>query len=419
MSARRTTGMSRRLGVGVMIVAMAAGMSITSFAAQRRHPKRKPETALIKKLQREIMQRDALIRSLLSRVERIERHDGIRSAANRRRRSPRLASGPALSGETSAAASSEVAPPSEEAAAPTPGSAAPGAAAAPAPGQFTVSKQAAEHALERALVQSGALLLQPGKFQVVPSLTYQFQQATQPDRLALTTSGTVLVTQDLLRASTVQAESLFRAGLPWDSQLEIGIPYAYKTKSTTTRVLGSDLADKIVDAVGFGDPTIALTKQLTKESEWLPNLFLRGSWNIDLGQAEKGLPLGMGFNQISAGLLASKRQDPLVFTAGFTYLTNLEHHGITPGDQFTPSLGLLFAVSPETSLQFSQQASFIEDTRFRGANVPGSSSLQAAFTAGALSILAPGIVVQFLASIGETPDAPALTVQLAFPIDLN
>jgi hypothetical protein len=36
-----------------------------------------------------------------------------------------------------------------------------------------------------------------------------------------------------------------------------------------------------------------------------------------------------------------------------------------------------------------------------------------------LSILAPGVVVQFLTQVGETPDAPALTLQLAFPINLN
>jgi hypothetical protein len=420
----RHGSIARRLGIGAIIVAAVIGMSNTSRAEQRRHPKRKPETALISKLQQEIMQRDALIRSLLSRVERLERHDGISGAANRHVAGnvgqPSVASGVAPSNPEAAAKASEQGAANLPAEAPEAATAPPPQAAAPAPGQFTVSPEAAEHALERALEQSGALLLQPGKFQLVPSVAYQFQQATEPNRLALTTSGTVLVTQDVLRANQAQAGTLLRAGLPWASQLEIGIPpYVYKSRSTTERVLGTGLSDGITDAFGFGDPTIALTKQVSKEGEWLPNLFLRGAWNADLGQVDKGLPLGMGFNQFSTGLLASKRQDPLVFTAGFTYLTNLEHHGVAPGDQFTPSLGMLFAVSPETSLQLSQQAAFIEGTRLNGATIPGSSSLQATFTAGLLSILAPGIVVQFLGTVGETKDAPDLTLQLAFPINLN
>lgn len=421
MPARRRGKAWRRFGIGAVAVAAAYGASVSCGAEERTPPKHKPAAALINKLQREIVQRDALIRNLLHRVERLERHDGL-PAANRPAAAnagqPSVASGVAPA-NTAAANVPEQAAPNPPAAAPETAAAPAPQSAAPAPGQFTVSPEAAEHALERALIQSGALLLQPGKFQLVPSVTYQFEQATQPDKLALTTSGSVLVTQDLLRAEAVQAEALLRAGLPWDSQVEIGIPYAYKSKSTTTQVLGSDLSEQVTDAVGLADPTITLAKQIAKEGEWLPNVLLSGTWNADVGQVDKGLPLGMGFNEFRAGVLASKRQDPLVFTAGFTYQASLERHGITPGDQFIPALGMLFAVSPETSLQFNQTAAFIENTQLHGVGVPGSSQLQATFTAGVLSILAPGVVVQFLAAIGETPDAPALTLELAFPINLN
>lgn len=406
------------------IAVLALGMDPTHAADTR--PRRKSDAAEIRKLQKEIVQRDALIRNLLRRVERIERRDGMTGEPSRRRGVAAKAQPRRKVAASATAPSAQLnepqSPPSPAgAAAAQSGQTSPEAAATPAaaPGQFEVSPEAAQHALERALIETGALLLPPGKFQIVPSVTYQYQQATRAAGLALTTSGTVLVTQDLLRAETVQAQALLRAGLPWDAQLEFALPYAFKSDSTTLQAGGSDISNQIVDAAGIGDATLTLTKQVLKEGDWLPNLFLSGSWNADIGQTVKGVPLGMGFTEFRGAVLASKRQDPLVFTAGFTYQASLEKNGIEPGDQFIPAVGMLFAVSPETSLQFSQQIAFVENTQLHGLTVPGSSQLQGIFNAGVLSILAPGVVVNLTAAIGETPDAPALTVQLAFPIQLN
>ncbi len=408
----------------IAIAVLALGMDPAHAADTS--PRRKSDAAEIKKLQKEIVQRDALIRNLLRRVERIERRDGMTGEPSRRRGVAAKAQPRRKVAASATAPSAQLneppSPPSPAgAAAAQSGQTSPEAAATPAaaPGQFEVSPEAAQHALERALIETGALLLPPGKFQIVPSVTYQYQQATRAAGLALTTSGTVLVTQDLLRAETVQAQALLRAGLPWDAQLEFALPYAFKSDSTTLQAGGSDISNQIVDAAGIGDATLTLTKQVLKEGDWLPNLFLSGSWNADIGQTVKGVPLGMGFTEFRGAVLASKRQDPLVFTAGFTYQASLEKNGIEPGDQFIPAVGMLFAVSPETSLQFSQQIAFVENTQLHGLTVPGSSQLQGIFNAGVLSILAPGVVVNLTAAIGETPDAPALTVQLAFPIQLN
>ena len=138
-----------------------------------------------------------------------------------------------------------------------------------------------------------------------------------------------------------------------------------------------------------------------------------------LGAPGRALGTDFNFNELRPSLTAVKRQDPLVFTAGFTYQTALESHGITLGDQFTPSVGMLFAVSPETSLQFSQQVTFSEPTVVGGRNIPGSESTSGILSLGILSILARGVSMQFTAGIGETRDTPDLTLILAFPIRLN
>jgi hypothetical protein len=286
-------------------------------------------------------------------------------------------------------------------------------------GTFTVSADAAQHALERALVQSGAGLLTPWTVEVVPGVLYQYNQISLPGQIALSTTGNVLVTGQVLRSTTLQGSTLVRLGLPWDSQMEVSGNYDYKSVANTTRVLTTGISQTVTSATGFGDPTLTLTKQVLSESEWLPNLFVSGTWNADLGQFKRGIPLGMGFDQFRIGVIATKRQDPLVFTAGFSYQKSLENKGVVPGDQFTPSVGLLFAVSPETTLQLSQQLAFANAVKRNGQIISGSDQVSGIFNIGLLTILRPGLVVNLTAGIGETADAPNFTVQLSIPIRLN
>jgi len=379
-------------------------------------------------LQRRLDQRDALIRNLMRRVDKLEREEAARhtAASQTTPRPPKQAGPPpASSGEGSSPA------PVRAATAPGPSptrqpvqqqqqsTGEPAAAEASGPGQFTVNPEAAEHALERALVQTGAGLLGPWQAELVPSLTFQHNDISRPDQVVLTTTPSLLVAERRVRTTQIEAAGLLRLGLPWDSQVEVSLPYDYKSLSNTDRLSGAGLFDQISDAAGFGDPSLTLTHQLLAEREWRPNLFLSGSWNSNLGQTEKNLPLGTGFDEFKVGLTATKRQDPLVFTSSFSYQASLENKGVQPGDQYTTSLGMLFAVSPETSLQFSQQITFVKPFYVRNLKVPGSDQFSGIFNAGVLSILGPGLVINFLASMGETPDAPDLTLQLSMPIRLN
>jgi hypothetical protein len=418
----------------LIMAAMVVGALTCSARAARAQSQEDSEARAlsqqIKKLQKGLKERDALIHELLLRVRKLESVEGEKKARARRaeaapalrpNRKPTATQAAATVAERPAqqaqsGASAETAPPAQASNAEA---AAPEQPANAAPGQFTVSKEAAEHALERALVETGALLLPPGKVEFVPGLTYQFQQVSRPTALALTSNGNVLITEDVLRASALEATPLFRVGLPWQSQVQLTLPVEYETSSVATRVEGAGLSETTHDAGGLADPTLTLTKQIAEEGEWLPSLFASGEYSANVGELRNGIQLGNGFNEFRVGLLASKRQDPLVFTAGFTYQTALENRGISLGDQYIPALGMLFAVSPETSLQFSQQVTFQNSSLFNGRTIPGSQLVEGVFNAGVLSILAPGIVVNFNVGIGETPDAPDLTFLLQFPIRLN
>jgi hypothetical protein len=112
---------------------------------------------------------------------------------------------------------------------------------------------------------------------------------------------------------------------------------------------------------------------------------------------------------------ASKRQDPLVFTAGLGYTTAFEKNGIQPGDQYTITGGAFLAVSPETSLLFSPMVTFAGETTFNGVSIPGSDQVAAALEVGLVTVLAPRLLLDLRFDIGLTRDAPKFGVKAAFP----
>ena len=407
------------------IPALAQSANSSTAALEPQRSWQSSDAATIRQLQEGLEQRDAVIRDLLRRVQRLERqeaaHEATAPVAAGIKRGAAATKPPPVRTARSDPPTPQDPPTQQNPAPPPPQQGQPTATepAKPQPGTFEVSEEAAQHALERALVQTGASLLPPGKLEFIPSATYQSEQNAHPAQIALATDGTVLITENVSRSRQIETAGLLRAGLPWNTQIEIGLPFEYKSLTTTSRVLGTGLGEQSTDVVGLGDLTLALTKQVLEEGDVRPGLFLSGVWNSNFGQTKKRVPLGTGFNEFSAGFTAVKRQDPLVFTAGFTYQTSLTHNNVTPGDQYTPAVGVLLAVSPETSLRFAQQVSFVKGIEVGGRGVPGSEQTSGLFTFGLLSILGRGLVMDFSASIGETPDAPDLSLRLAFPIRLN
>lgn len=365
----------------------------------------------IEELQKRLDERDAVIRDLLHRVEMLEkgRPAGTRSAsAPTTPRTDSAANAPAAAAiEPSDRPASSGRVPEQTAQAPAP--------APSAPGEFEIDKDAAERALERALVQSGALLLSAGTVEIAPSVSFVRRESATPGQLVFPTTVGVLVANNKVRQNQLETALLFRAGLPWDAQAEIGLPYDYKSTSTATMVGTAGLSEQTTKAWGFGDPTLSVLKQLSKEGEWLPSLLAGLTWDSDFGQTKHGIALGTGFNELKASLTATKRQDPLVFTTSLGYQTAFSKHGIQPGDQYLASAGIFFAVSPETSLLFSPQLAFANDTKFNGARVPGSDQLSAVLELGLITVLAPRFLLDFRFDVGLTNDAPKFGLKLLFP----
>jgi hypothetical protein len=285
---------------------------------------------------------------------------------------------------------------------------------AAAPGQFEVDEEAIERALEQALVRTGALLLPAGTAEIEPSLGYVRNEQDLPGLIA--EDGQLATTIDQFRRDALVAGLTLRAGLPFDTQLEVAVPYLYEDVSIATEIGSTSGKETGQDAAGLGDVRLSLAKGLLSERGWWPNLIGQVEWDTDTGRTRNGVELGSGFDELTGSLTASKRQDPLVFVGTLAYTTSLEQHGIDPGDQVGLSLGTVLAASPQTALRFFLSQSFANETEARGREVSGSDQVRSSLILGASSTLLPRMLLDVSAGIGLTEDAPDYSIAVALPI---
>jgi Putative MetA-pathway of phenol degradation len=311
----------------------------------------------------------------------------------------------------------EPAPP--EAAPPVEEERAAGEAAQAEIGAIEATEEEVERALERALVQTGVLLLPAGTAEIVPNFTYVRQEAAVP--VFLPEDGEQLVAADEVRSDGLETSLTLRLGLPLDSQVQVDVPYRYQSQSIVTRVGLDAPREESRTRSGFGDVGVSFTNALLREREgsWQPNLFGSVRWDTDTGETDDGIPLGSGFDEISGSLTASKRQDPLVFVGGVGYSTSFEKGGVDPGDVIGFSIGTHLAVSPETSLRFFLNQSFVDELEVDGRDIPGSDLVVGTFVIGASSILTARVLLDVTAGIGLTEDSPDYFVGVSLPVQFD
>ncbi|MBK8906726.1 MAG: hypothetical protein IPM60_02110 [Rhodospirillales bacterium] len=289
-----------------------------------------------------------------------------------------------------------------------------------APGQVEiVDEDEIERALERTLVSAGVLLLPAGTAEIQPTISYA-HSARRNGTLVNINGGTMAVAADEVRRNEVVAEFSFRLGLPLDAQLELGLPVSYVDQSTVVSLAGTPLGEFSDSALAVGDVGVALAKTLLRESGWRPDVVGRIAWNSNSGQKSRNrVLLGSGFHEVSGSLSFLKRQDPLAFVADVGYETSLESNGYDPGDQFTMSVGAVLAASPETSLRFVFDQSFVSDVRLNGVALTGSDGVVAMLTVGASSVLGDGVLLDLSAGMGLTADSPDYFIRAALPVRLD
>jgi hypothetical protein len=378
---------------------------------------------LIGELRRELEQRDAVIDSLLARVEQLERNavlsgDDLDHIAAGRAPSAGERSLPQPGAPSVAAAEQPPGGPASQQEAPTPGEGqgADSTSARAQPGQFEVDEDEIDRALERTLVRTGALLLPPGQAEFEPSFSYARRETDAPTFFF--ENGTTFVGTREVRRNEFDLGQELRLGLPFNSQLELAFSYRYVDQSTVMKVGMGERAEDSANGHGPGDLTIGFAKTLLRESGgWWPDVVGRISWDTGIGETADGpVVLGGGFNELRGLLSATKRQDPLAFIGSLSYETSFENDHVDPGDEIGLALGAVLAASPETSLRAVFGQTFSQETEFDGESIDGSDRVVGTLTLGASSILGPGILLDIAGDIGLTDDGVDYALRAALPI---
>lgn len=263
---------------------------------------------------------------------------------------------------------------------------------AQAQGALDVDADAAERALERTLALEGTVLLPPGTFETVGSLTYDYfdfkdlggTQRTRRDRLI--------------------GRLELRYGLPFDAQIELSLPYNRvheridKTAPPVTST--SDTGS------GAGDIRLGFAKTLMRENGSLPDLVGRISYDSASGDDEdNGVSLTSDAEELELSLHALKRLDPLALSARLGYEWSFEKNNVDYGDTVSLGLAASLAASPATSVSIGLDASWGDEARVGGVKIAGSSSNQAVLKFGVSSIVARNTLANVSVGAGLTDDS--------------
>jgi len=405
-------------GIGLLCVSVPSFAADTPPRSGTPAATRKPtaDQANIAKLQerlndldRQLVARDAHIAELQKQADDMERRLNALGV-------PNTAASQATTGKVAATVAQAPSGPGQQ----QPSAASAGQASKPpsGPGSFSVDVEAAQRALERNLTQVGALLLPPGQIDFEPGLVYTRREVSSPSYYLLG-ANLVLAPQQAKR-DEITGNLDLKVGLPWDSQLEFGLPYTFVHQSLLTDLGSAGRFNESANASGLGDFSVGVAKTLTRERGWRPDLIGRLNYIVGNGdRINNGIVLPAGNPAAQVQLVALKRQDPLAFVGSLSYQKAFEKDQIKRGDQAGFSVGTVLAASPQTSLQFSFSQTFEQKLEINGSKVPGSEQTIGMFNVGASSILGKNVMFNTVLSMGLSNDAPKYAIQFTLPIRFN
>ena len=413
----RTFSPDRERIVAIDVYAETAAQSAASPA-----PEPQPDT--IQALREALEQRDAVINDLVVRMEQLERKLALSSGELDTVVAGGAGAGGAVGSAPPARATAQP-PAAAQESVPEPAAASERAGGGPAnnaqgaPGEFDVAEEDIDRALERTLVQTGVLLLPVGQAEIEPYFGYTRRETNSPV-LFFDTGLPGLSEQQVRRNEFVTGQAL-RVGLPFDSQVEVDLPYRYVDQSVVSPAGFGRRDNEDGSGGGFGDLRIGMAKTLLRENGgWWPDLVARVSWDTNTGETTANdVVLGGGFNELRGSLSAVKRQDPLAFVGGISYEKTFENDNVEPGDELGLSIGTVLAAGPGTSLRLGLGQSFIDNTEVDGEGIAGSDRVVGTATFGASVVLGRGVLLDVAADIGLTDDAPDYAARASLPIRFN
>lgn len=280
-------------------------------------------------------------------------------------------------------------------------------------------------AFQQTLIDRSGLLLPAGMMDLAPSLKYSHSSA---DNIVIDgfTIFPVLVVGDIvserIKRNQATAAVTARIGLPWDSQLDIHIPYGY----SEVRKFSADNNDTTTSTHGLGDITIGLSHQLLYGSGGSPDILGSLRWKTTSGRGpfdtsvSNPIATGSGYDSVNLGFTGVKVVDPLVYFGGINYSWNQSTNEVAghfnPGNSVGFSLGIAIALNLTGSLSFVYDQQFTERSELDDEPIPGSYLTTGVFSIGGSFAISDTKTADVSLGIGVTEDSPDAQIGVSMPI---
>ncbi len=301
----------------------------------------------------------------------------------------------------------------------------PSAAAPPPPRVKTEEEERiAQAVLERTLIERSGILLPPGTLEIEPSLAFAHASADNISIDGVSVESTLVIGEivsDKIRRNILIPALTFRLGLPEDFQAEAKLPLRYEA----SRTVRGDSTEQSGEAYGLGDIELALSRQLTREKGWVPDMLGNLRWKTNTGRSPASLitdemALGTGYHALQLMVTGLKVKEPAAFFGSLLYAVNFpvtkEEGRFYPGDSWGFNLGLALALNLDTSINFVWEQRFSNRAKLNGTKLLGSAQYPGNLRIGGTYIFTPKVSLDVSVVIGLTRDAPDVQAMVAIPI---
>jgi len=310
----------------------------------------------------------------------------------------------------------------------------------PAPGATAPEK--AETPSGQFLVGRCGILLPSGVLQIEPEL--ELDHFTSND---VAINGVTLF--EAIVIGTIRVDRLdrdiwigaltARYGLPYRTQVEVRVPYLYRSDDEVLGVNTPNVAERTITNNGLGDVTAAASYQPFVGGGFWPDVVLRLEGRFPTGQDPfevgtktvngvtifKEPPLGTGFYGIEPGVTLVWTADPVVVFGGGNYTVNLDRDvggsfgHVSPGNTIEWFTGLNVAINERVAINVSFDNNITEHSFVNGKEVAGSNFDDARLGVGASFGLTPDVTLLVQAQAGLTHQSPDYVFTVRLPISLR
>jgi hypothetical protein len=309
------------------------------------------------------------------------------------------------------------------------------------------------------LFEQPGVLTQRGKYVLEPSLQFGYSSSNRVALVGYTIIPALLIgLVDVreVKRNTFTAALTGRTGLSNRLEVEVKVPYVYRSDTAVSRELFTGTAvEKVFDTngKGIGDVELALRYQINQGGPDRP--YFIGSLRFKtrtgrdpfevltdcttrcVGQNASGtglplnLPTGSGFYSLQPGLTWLFPSDPAIFFGTFSYLHNFKRSNVNrlvlggeweplgelkPGGVIGFNFGMGLALNEKASLSIGYDHNSVARIRQNGQAVPGSVRTQlGTLLVGYSYRLSEKRTLNVSIGAGLTRDTPDVSLTIRLP----